>query len=225
CPRRPRRLRPSPTHRHAVISRFLGTTRCRRHRWSSDSTVSRPPNWTRCTRTRPRIVSGARSSARSNSSPDKLENARAAAADDIATIAEWARALRAELREMRGGALWEVREAQPEPLDTALHELLARADALVVVGTIEDAVIGYGIVVIEVLRDGTALGVIRELFVEADARAVGVGEAIAERLVAFCREQQCAGIDAFALPGHRDAKNFFERSGFTARELTMHRRL
>jgi GNAT superfamily N-acetyltransferase len=154
-----------------------------------------------------------------------IEEARAAGAADIATIVELARALRAELREMRGGALWEVHEAQAEPLDAALHALLARADTRVVVGTIDDAIVGYGVVVVEELRDGTALGTIRELFVDAAARAVGVGEAIAERLLEFCREQHCIGIDAFALPGHRDAKNFFERSGFTARELTMHRRL
>jgi GNAT superfamily N-acetyltransferase len=154
-----------------------------------------------------------------------LENARAAGAADIATIVELARGLRAELREMRGGALWEVHEAQAEPLDAALHALLDRSDALVVVGTIDEAIVGYGIVMIEVLRDGTSLGIIRELFVELDARAVGVGEAIAEQLVTYCRERHCIGIDAFALPGHREAKNFFERSGFTARELTMHRRL
>ena len=154
-----------------------------------------------------------------------MESARAATAADIASIVELARALRDELREMRGGALWEVHEAQAEPLDAALQELLDRADALVVVGTIDDAIVGYGVVVIQGLRDGTALGVIRELFVEPDARAVGVGETMAERLVTYCRDRQCIGIDAFALPGHREAKNFFERSGFTARELTMYRRL
>jgi hypothetical protein len=31
------------------------------------------------------------------------------------------------------------------------------------------------------------------------------------------------GIDAFALPGMRETKNFFEGSGFTARLLVMHR--
>jgi GNAT superfamily N-acetyltransferase len=101
---------------------------------------------------------------------------------------------------MRSGALWEVHEAQAEPLDAALHELLGRADALVIVGAIDDAVVGYGIVVIEVLRDGTALGVIRELFVEPDARAVGVGEAIAEQLVTFCRDRQCVGITPLPYP-------------------------
>jgi GNAT superfamily N-acetyltransferase len=75
------------------------------------------------------------------------------------------------------------------------------------------------------LRSGDTLGVITDLFVEPDAREVGIGEAIAEQLVAFCVERQCVGIDAVALPGHRAAKNFFEEQHFTARMLTMHRRL
>jgi L-amino acid N-acyltransferase YncA len=154
-----------------------------------------------------------------------LEDSRAATAADVPTIVELARALRAELREMRGGALWEIRESQPEPLEAALHDLISRTDAYVVVGTIDDAIVGYGFAVIEALRNGDRLGSIRELFVELGARAVGVGEAIATKLVAFCTEQGCIGIDAFALPGHREAKNFFERSGFTARELTMHHKL
>ncbi len=87
------------------------------------------------------------------------------------------------------------------------------------------AVIGYAAVELETLRDGTRLGVITELFVDPEARGVGVGEAIAAHLVAFCTREGCIGIDAGALPGHRDTKNFFERTGFTARSLTMHKRL
>ncbi len=45
---------------------------------------------------------------------------------------------------------------------------------------------------------------------------MSVGEGLLEQLVAWCREQGCVGIDAFALPGHRAAKNFFETAGFTA---------
>jgi ribosomal protein S18 acetylase RimI-like enzyme len=150
-----------------------------------------------------------------------LEAARAATADDIDTIEELARALRAELREERGGELWTTREARVEPV----AHLLDRDDARVVVGTITEAILGYGIVVLETLRDGSRLGVILELYVEPDARAVGVGEAVAEALVEFCREAGCRGVDATALPGHREAKNFFERAGFTARALTMYKPL
>jgi GNAT superfamily N-acetyltransferase len=154
-----------------------------------------------------------------------LEDARAATADDVPVIVGLARALRTELRELRGGALWETREAMPPPLDTAFHALLARDDACVVVGTVHSVVVGYGTATIERLRDGTSLGVIAELYVEPEARAIGTGEAIAGELVAFCERARCTGVDATALPGHREAKNFFERAGFTARALTMHRRL
>jgi GNAT superfamily N-acetyltransferase len=130
--------------------------------------------------------------------------------------------MRAELTAMRGGMLWVERDAWPEPLDLAYRSLLDRAGALVVVGTIDDVTIGFGAVVVEVLRSGRALGVITDLFVEEDARSVGIGDAMTTDLVAFCVAHGCVGIDARALPGHRATKNFFEAHGFTARALVMH---
>ena len=154
-----------------------------------------------------------------------MEAARPASEVDIPTLVELSRALRTEWQAMRGGSLWATREAPPEPLDDVFRALLALNDASVVVGTIDGVVVGYGIVELELLRDGSRLGIISELFVEPDARAVSVGEVIADELVAFCRREECLGIDARALPGHREAKNFFERAGFTARALIMHKHL
>ena len=152
-----------------------------------------------------------------------MEDARVADDAELARVAELARELREELRAERGGALWATREARPEPLDDAVRELSKRDDALVVVGTTEDVVVGYGIARWESLRDGTRLGVIDEIYVEPEARGVGVGEMVVERLVTFCMDAECLGVDATALPGHRQAKNFFERAGFSARSLVMHR--
>jgi len=143
--------------------------------------------------------------------------------EDLSRVGELASALRRELGEERGGRLWGTREARPEPLEPALARLLERDDAAVLVGTYDGAIVGYGIAHVEELRDGSRLGVIGEIYVEPEARAVGVGEAIVDRLVAFCRAAGCSGVDASALPGHREAKNFFERAGFTARLLVMHR--
>ena len=154
-----------------------------------------------------------------------MESSRPAAAADISRIVELARLLRTELSAMRGGELWAAREAWPEPLDDAYRALLNRDDALLVVGSIDDAIIGYGAVVVEKLRTGAHLGVVTDLFVEDEARAVGVGEAMVDALVAHCRAHDCIGIDARALPGHRATKNFFEAHGFTARALVMHHRL
>ena len=154
-----------------------------------------------------------------------MEGSRPATTEDVPRIADLAELARHELTPMKGGALWAAREAVAPPFEDTYAALLDRDDALVVVGTVDDTVIGFGVATVEPLRTGHTLGVITDLFVEPDARAVGVGEAMAEALVAFCVAQGCVGIDALALPGHRAAKNFFEESGFTARALVMHRRL
>ena len=154
-----------------------------------------------------------------------MESSRPASAADIPRVVELATLMRAELAAMRGGALWLEREAWPEPLTDVYHALLGRDDALLAVGTIDDVVLGFGAVVVEQLRSGKNLGVVTDLFVEAPAREVGVGEAIVGTLVEHCDGAGCVGVDAAALPGHRAAKNFFETHGFTARALTMHRRL
>ena len=154
-----------------------------------------------------------------------MESARPATAADLTRLVELAHALRVELGEERGGPLWSTREARPEPLDAAFRALLDRSDAVMLVGTYDDAVVGFGAAHVEDLRDGSRLGVIDEIYVQPEARAVGVGETLVERLVAFCRDAGCLGVDATALPGDREAKNFFERAGFSARLLVMHRLL
>ena len=154
-----------------------------------------------------------------------MDAVRAATPEDLPAIAALAQALRAELIPMRGGRLWSVREARQGDPAEVYGALLADAAACVVVGTIDDVVIGFGVASVEPLADGGRLGVVSELFVDAEGRAVGVGEGMIDALVAFCTEAGCVGVDAFALPGHRAAKNFFEESGFTARAIVMHHAL
>jgi ribosomal protein S18 acetylase RimI-like enzyme len=154
-----------------------------------------------------------------------VEPARAAGPNDLPELVRLARDLRAEMSDQRGGALWTTREARPGPHEETLASLLGRDDAYVVVGTIDRSIVGFGTVEIELLRDGTRLGLIGDLYVEPEARSVGVGESIADLIISFCVSAKCVGIDAYALPGARTAKNFFERSGFTARALVMHHKL
>ena len=151
-----------------------------------------------------------------------MEAVRAATPEDLPAIVALAGSLVAELTPMRGGRIWAVREARTGPADEAYGRLLMDPSACVVVGTLDDVVVGFGVATVEPLTDGGKLGVLSELFVDEEARAVGVGETMLESLVAFCRREGCVGVDAFALPGHRAAKNFFEESGFTARAIVMH---
>lgn len=154
-----------------------------------------------------------------------MESCRPATSHDVGEIVKLAHAMRAELEPMKGGPLLLAREARAEPLDDAYTALRERDDARLVVGCIDEVVVGFGAVEVETLGDGSRLGIVTDLFVDEGARSIGVGEAIVAALIAFCTDRECLGVDARALPGHRATKNFFEEHGFTARALVMHRRL
>jgi ribosomal protein S18 acetylase RimI-like enzyme len=149
-----------------------------------------------------------------------VEAARPATAADVPVLAELSARAMEELTPMRGGAVFVAREARAAP--TA--EDVADPEVCVVAGTIDETVVGYAVGRTEVLRDGSTLGVITDLYVDEGARAVGVGEAMMGSLLEWFRSAGCAGVDATALPGNRATKNFFEESGFTARLLVMHHR-
>lgn len=155
-----------------------------------------------------------------------MEAARLATDADVPRLAELCRMALAELREReRGGPVFVAREARAEPVDTSLRADIADPDVIVLAGTLEDALLGYATGRVEEIRDGRCLGIIGDLFVEPEARAVGVGEAMMEQLLDWFRQRGCAGVDSTALPGARETKNFFEEAGFTARLLVMHHRM
>lgn len=150
------------------------------------------------------------------------EGCRPAGPADVPRLAELARAAIDELAPMRGGEVWRAREARAEPIEDGLAAALDDADSRVLVATIDGVVVGYAVVRMEHLGEGSVLGVVDDIFVEEGARQIGLGEAMMDDLVAWCDERKCLGMDAMALPGHRATKNFFEESGFTARQLVMH---
>jgi GNAT superfamily N-acetyltransferase len=154
-----------------------------------------------------------------------MEGARRATAADLAIVTDLARLAVAELGIQRGGAVWARREARSEPFDEALAQAIADPERLALVATIDEVVVGYAIAHLEQLRDERPIAVIDDLYVEPDARGIGLGEALMDLLVEWAREHRCTGIDAFTLPGNRATKNFFESFGLTARAILVHRTL
>jgi GNAT superfamily N-acetyltransferase len=166
-----------------------------------------------------------------------MEAARQATALDLPRVGELRRLASDELRPLRGGELLLAREVGQESGQAPVAAGLDDPERGTWVGTIDGTIVGYSTGHVEwlVAEDPAAdpagdvgavrLGVIDELFVEVDARAVGVGEAMMGVMLAWFTARGCTGVDAVALPGHRATKNFFEESGFTARLLVMHRRL
>lgn len=152
-----------------------------------------------------------------------MESIRPAGPDDRDLVAAMARDARADARTKRGGALLVDEGLRQEPLGTTL--LTGDPDELVVLGLIDDVPVGYALVHVRDLPSGDRLGVVEELYVDPEARAVSVGEAMMDELVAFCRAAGAVGIDALALPGDRSTKNFFETFGLVARAIIVHRSL
>jgi L-amino acid N-acyltransferase YncA len=147
-----------------------------------------------------------------------VEAARAATAADLGDVVSLARRLRDEMRDQRGGRLW-LLECLAEPLE----ESLAATELRVVVGTIDDVVVGYGVASTAGLRDDSRLATVHEIYVDPGAREVSLGELMLADLVAWAQATGCFGIDAVVLPGLREGKNLFERFGMSARSLTVHR--
>ena len=156
-----------------------------------------------------------------------MEAARLASPDDLGAVVELVRQATAELAEHRGGGVWSRREAWAEPLEACIGTVFARSPerGSSVVGTVDGAVVGYGLMAFEALHDGSTLAVVSDLYVMPEARGVGVGEAMIEMLIAHARSRGAIGIDALALPGDRHTKNFFESAGLTARAIVVHRAL
>ncbi|HTN78379.1 MAG TPA: GNAT family N-acetyltransferase [Acidimicrobiales bacterium] len=154
-----------------------------------------------------------------------MESARPATLGDLTRIAELAERAVAELAVTKGGAVWSRREARAKPYADSLRADLEATDHHLLVGEFAGAVVGYAVVRAEVLRDGGILGVIDDIYVEPEAREVGVGEALMDGVEQWCRSRRCIGIDALALPGNRETKNFFETFGLVARAIVVHRPL
>jgi len=151
-----------------------------------------------------------------------VEETRPAVHDDLPRLVELAELALDELSPQRGGWVWSRRESRARPLGPSLATALDDPEQRVVVGLVAGYVAGYGVVRLEALRGGDVLGVVSDLYTEPAFRAVGVGAAVMEALVDFCRERGCVGVDSLALPGDRETKNFFESFGLKARALLVH---
>ena len=154
-----------------------------------------------------------------------MEEARLATEADLDAVATLARAALAEMAPVRGGHVFTSREGRAEPVDESLRVALAGPDHRVLAGTLDGTVLGYAVARVEALRTGEGLGVIEDLYVDPEARGVGLGEAMMDALLQWFTERGVAGVDAMALPGDRSTKNFFETAGFSARLLVMHHRM
>jgi GNAT superfamily N-acetyltransferase len=152
-----------------------------------------------------------------------VEGHRPAADGDVERVAELAAGAARELLGERGGPVWAVVEGRLGFTPAAIAAEIARPDVQAFVGTLDEVVVGYAIVGEQPLRDGSRLAVLTDVYVEPEARGLGLGEMLLEDAIAWAEARGCRGIDAMALPGMRESKNLFERFGLKARRIVVHR--
>ncbi|HTN99357.1 MAG TPA: GNAT family N-acetyltransferase, partial [Microthrixaceae bacterium] len=115
--------------------------------------------------------------------------------------------------------------ARSEPIEDSYLADIHDPNRLVLIGSIGSTSVGFAVVSTAQLREDYLLADINEIFVEPDARDIGVGEALMAAITQWATERGCTGLDSRALPGDRSTKNFFESNGLVARAILVHRDL
>lgn len=149
--------------------------------------------------------------------------ARAATTADLPDVAQLLADGSAAVSDERGGHVFVNREALEPPYEDRLSALLGDATAAIAIGAVDDVAMGCALARVETLRDGTVLARLEHLWVEPGAREVGLGGELIDLVMKWACEVGATRLDAYALPGNREAKNFLETAGFSARLIVMHR--
>lgn len=147
---------------------------------------------------------------------------RPASPGDEALLGELRHRAFDDLGAARGAGMYWERNAAALP---AVPRDCSGATRRVWLGGLETEVVGYLLGAVVGLPSGAALGVIEAIFVERAARGCGIGELMMSVAIDWFRSHDCVGVEATALPGERDTKNFFEEHGLTARLITVYRSL
>jgi ribosomal protein S18 acetylase RimI-like enzyme len=145
---------------------------------------------------------------------------REAEARDLAELVRLYRLLEAEMDGIQ--ALWGRADGLAAPLEGSLLAAIGSPESIVLIASIDRVDLGFLLARVSELLDGERIGSIKLVFVEEEARGVGVGEALRVEVLERLRAAGLALFDAYVLPGHRLAKNFFEQGGFAARSIVMH---
>ncbi|NIA24636.1 MAG: GNAT family N-acetyltransferase [Gammaproteobacteria bacterium] len=152
---------------------------------------------------------------------DVAVGARRANSEDLVDLARLYRVLEREMVSLR--PIWALTDGLPAPEESALDR--AVMERLVIVGTIDEVVVGFliaGLTELLPQAGGERTASIDLVFTEHDARGIGVGEAMLDTALGDLRTRGIRRFDVAVLPGHRPAKNFFEAHGFKARSIIMH---
>lgn len=156
-----------------------------------------------------------------------MESTRPAGEGDLALCMAMLERALTDVRSQRGGATLAGATTPEQLLDRWRAGGGATEGAATLhVGEFNHVVVGLAAATAAPRPGMTGLsGRIECCYVDEGARGVGVGSALLASMVQWCRTLGCLDVDALALPGDRASKQRLEAAGFTARLLTLSRRL
>lgn len=143
------------------------------------------------------------------------------------------REARATLVEARGGRRW--LDAHPEVGPSWTSAVIERTVFVAVIPADDaaeaargdrrssDTAVGY--LVADLVADPMLVVRIDQVYVTADARQLGFGDALVAAAMAWGRSAGAELIEAETLPGDRELKNLYERAGVTARLIVVSKNL
>jgi len=150
-------------------------------------------------------------------------SARRATSEDVPILGVFYRLLEKEQAALR--PLWPLADGLDEPIAEAIGAAIGDATTLVVVGMLDGVPLGFALATTDELlaqAAGERVGTVRLIYSLDEARGVGVGAAMIDLILTEFRSRGLVLFDARVSPGHRNAKNFFEAHGFSARLIVMH---
>jgi GNAT superfamily N-acetyltransferase len=151
-------------------------------------------------------------------------SARGATEADLPALAMLVAEGLAAVAPQRGAELWLLEQAPTLPVDVGVLRAI-QAEGAAVAGCVGEVPVGVLLLDQRDLANGRRIGRITFVFVHPDARGIGVGESMVDEALTWAAGAGCSGLDALALPGDRETKNLYERSGLTARAIVVHRDL
>lgn len=155
-----------------------------------------------------------------------MQSARLATLEDLEELVFLRKQAFEDFNGKRGGSEYLTFEALSnlEHFET-LKKAIEDSYYSVWVGIWDSCLVGYAFISYKTLEGNINWCTINEVYIQPPAREVGVGEALLAKAYDWCKQNKCCSIDAFALPGDRLTKNFFESFGFTARLIVLNHRL
>lgn len=130
------------------------------------------------------------------------------------------RTAREPLGRQRGGAAWLAAHGPLDDWWSASSEAPRGWVSL-----IDEVAVGFIVLdVADIPRRGRVATVDRVYVLEA-ARELGCGDALLAAAESWARTAGCVALEGIALPGDRETKNLYERSGVVARSITVSKSL